>query len=91
MSLSEKAALTSLVAIGLVLNTIGCVFVMEAPGEEYNLGRMAFWQSLRSLRSNANPNLSLWTFYIAIAPLSNRCVLFPQSHKVVRQGCGENS
>jgi hypothetical protein len=61
---------TSLVAIGLILNTIGFVFVMEAPGEEYNLGRLAFWQTLRSLRSNANPNLSLWTFYIAIALLS---------------------
>jgi len=36
-----------LVTIGLILNTIGFVFIMEAPGEEYNLGRLAFWQTMR--------------------------------------------
>jgi hypothetical protein len=61
---------TWLVAIGLILNTIGFVFVMEAPGEEYNLGRMAFWQAMRSWRSNANPNLSMITFYISALLLS---------------------
>src|SRR6266540_1545090 len=61
---------TSLVAIGLVLNTVGFVFVMEAPGDEYNLGKMAFWQTMRSWQSNANPNLSIMTFYISIFLLS---------------------
>lgn len=61
---------TSLVAVGLLLNTVGFVFVMEAPGDEYKLGKMAFWQTLRSWQSNANPDLSILTFYVSISLLS---------------------
>jgi hypothetical protein len=61
---------TFLVTLGLLSNTIGFVLIMEAPGDEYNLGKLAFWQTMRSWRSNANPNLSLVTFYISTVLLS---------------------
>jgi hypothetical protein len=57
---------TFLVAAGVILNTIGFVLVMEAPGEEYGAGRTVFWQTLRSWQSNKNPDLSMTSFHIAI-------------------------
>lgn len=46
------------------LNTIGYVLIMEAPGDEYAAAQNVFWQTLKSWRSNANPELSTITFYI---------------------------
>lgn len=57
------------VTIGALLNTIGYVFVMEAPGDEYTAVKQPFWQFMRSLRSNANPELATVTFYLASALL----------------------
>jgi len=52
------------VTIGALLNTIGYVFVMEAPGDEYAAVELPFWQAMRALRSNANPALATVTFYV---------------------------
>lgn len=60
---------TALVLAGTLLNTIGYVFVMEAPGEEYAAAKSPLWRTLVSWRSNANPELATVTFYIAIAAL----------------------
>lgn len=60
---------TYLVMLGAFLNTIGYVFVMEAPGDEYAIAKTTFWETMRSWRSNANPELATITFYIAIALL----------------------
>ena len=53
---------TWLVTIGAFLNTIGYVFVMEGPGEEYAASKSAFWQTVQSWKSNENPQLSTVTF-----------------------------
>lgn len=58
-----------LVALGAFLNTIGYVFVMEAPGDEYSIAKTAFWETMRSWRSNANPELATITFYITFVLL----------------------
>ncbi|MBI4428877.1 MAG: hypothetical protein HY562_07135 [Ignavibacteriales bacterium] len=52
------------VVFGALLNTIGYVLVMESPGREYAAAGTAFWQLLRSWRSNLNPELATITFYI---------------------------
>jgi hypothetical protein len=57
------------VLVGTLLNTIGYVLVMEAPGEEYAAAKSRFWQTLVSWRSNANPELATITFYIAASLL----------------------
>jgi hypothetical protein len=62
---------TYLVMLGAFLNTIGYVLVMEAPGDEYAIAKTAFWETMRSWRSNANPELATITFYIAIVLLFN--------------------
>ncbi|MEX1137772.1 MAG: hypothetical protein WEF53_00330 [Bacteroidota bacterium] len=51
------------VSIGAFLNTVGYVFVMEAPGDEYSAAQTAFWQTMKSWRSNINPDLATVTFY----------------------------
>jgi hypothetical protein len=56
---------TYLVFLGALLNTIGYVLVMEAPGEEYSAARTAFWHWAESLRSNENPHLATITFYVS--------------------------
>jgi membrane protein insertase Oxa1/YidC/SpoIIIJ len=43
---------------------------MEAPGDEYSSAKGWFWQFLKSLRSNLNPILSEYTFYVAFAALT---------------------
>lgn len=58
-----------LVLVGTLLNTVGYLFVMEAPGEEYSAAKSRFWQILVSWRSNTNPELAAVTFYITIALL----------------------
>ncbi len=49
----------------------GFVFVMEAAAKEWVSSGVAgtFWNSLRNLRSNLNPALSMWTFYITFPVL----------------------
>jgi hypothetical protein len=39
-------------------------FVMEAPGDEYPAAQPAFCQTMKSWRSNLNPELATTTFYI---------------------------
>src|SRR5574337_204440 len=60
---------TYLVMLGAFLNTIGYVLVMEAPGDEYAIAKTTFWETMRSWRSNSNPELATITFYIAFALL----------------------
>ena len=55
---------TWLVTLGAVLNTVGYVFVMEGPSEEYAASKTVFWQTLQSWRSNENPELATITFYV---------------------------
>src|SRR3972149_4050386 len=58
------------VSLGALLNTIGYVLVMEAPGDEYTVAKTAFWQIMHSLRSNNNPELATVTFYTAAIMLA---------------------
>jgi hypothetical protein len=58
-------AVAALVCIGTLLNTVGYVLVMEAPGGEYRVASHPFWQTMVSLRSNMNPDLATATFYSA--------------------------
>lgn len=60
---------TYLVMAGALLNTIGYVFVMEAPGEEYAAAKTVFWQIMHSWRSNENPELAIITFYLTFLML----------------------
>jgi hypothetical protein len=60
---------TLLVTFGALLNTIGYVFVMEAPGGEYSASHSWFWMTLVSMRSNVNPELSAFSFYISFSLL----------------------
>lgn len=60
---------TWLVSIGALLNTLGYVLVMEGPGDEYAAAKSAFWQTMVSWRSNANPPLSALTFYVSFGAL----------------------
>lgn len=62
-------AATVWTTVGAVLNTTGYVFVMEGPGAEYSVSGTAFWQVMHGLRSNQNPELAVWTFYIAFGVL----------------------
>ncbi len=55
------------VICGALLNMIGYVFVMEAPGDEY--GTVPLLSALRSLRSNENQGLSVWTFVVSFSLL----------------------
>jgi len=57
------------VVIAALLNSIGFVVVMEAPGSEYAAAQQSFWQLAVSRRSNANPALATVTFYWAIGAL----------------------
>jgi hypothetical protein len=67
---NRKYVLSSaFVALGTFLNVVGFVLVMESPGEEYSAARTAFWQTLKSWRSNANPELSTISFYLSFALL----------------------
>ena len=59
-----------LVLLGSFLNMVGYVFVMEGPGNEYEVAQTAFWQTLHSWRSNKNPELSVITFYVSFSMLT---------------------
>ncbi|MCX6909230.1 MAG: hypothetical protein NTY01_14480 [Verrucomicrobia bacterium] len=67
---------TMLLALAAASNTIGFTLVMEAPGHEYAHMKTAFWQAMRSLRSNANPDLAIWTFYVCFAAMVALVVVF---------------
>ena len=49
-----------------IVQYLGFVFVMEAAATDWVKSGVAgkFWLSLKGLRSNLNPSLSMWTFYI---------------------------
>jgi len=66
---------TVLAGAGALLNTVGFSIIMEAPGDEYAVVKTAFWQAMRACRSNLNPTLSTYTFYIAFAMLGGILVL----------------
>lgn len=72
---SSFRAATWLVTVGAALNTIGYVFVMEGPGDEYAAVQTAFWQTMRSWGSNGNPQLVTVTFYVSFALLVGLVVL----------------
>jgi hypothetical protein len=55
---------------GAVLNTLGYVLVMEAPGDEYAAATTVFWRTVVSWRSNANPGLATGTFYLTVGLLA---------------------
>ncbi|HYU79522.1 MAG TPA: hypothetical protein VEK56_11090 [Vicinamibacterales bacterium] len=82
---SPDRAAMSLVLIGALLNMLGYVLVMEAPGDEYAVSHSLFWQTLVGWRSNTNRPLAVVSFSIAIAALAALavwvCVLsLRQSH-----------
>ena len=69
--INKTSRLTTIwVSVGALLNTIGYVLVMEAPGDEYRAAQTLFWQAMKSLRSNANPELATVTFYLAFLLLA---------------------
>ncbi len=55
-----------LLVISAFLQYFGFVFIMEAAPEEWvSAGKAgSLWLFLRGFRSNLNPSLSMWTFYI---------------------------
>ena len=66
---------TTATAIGVLLNVVGYVFVMEAPGAEYPAAASPFWQTMVSWRSNRNPALATATFYVAIGLLTALAII----------------
>lgn len=58
-----------IITFGAFLNFLGYVLVMEAPGDEYAAAKQPFWQTMKSLRSNLNPELSTVVFYITFVLL----------------------
>jgi len=69
---TARTVFLSLLTIAVILYVLGYTFVMEAMPSEWLGQGPALWQSLRSLRSNANPALSVTTFYICF-PLLLTC------------------
>ncbi len=61
---SSYRMVSGLVLAGSLLNLLGYVLVMEAPGEEYAVAKSRFWEEAVSWRSNANPALATLTFYV---------------------------
>ena len=57
------------VICGALLNMIGYVLVMEAPGAEYDVAGNAFWKMMRSCCSRENPELATITFYATFLTL----------------------
>ena len=76
-----------LVGLGALLNTLGFVLVMEAPGAEYEAAKTAFWRTMVSWRSNENPALATITFYVAAAFLAVLAIAaIIASARLFRQG-----
>jgi hypothetical protein len=57
------------VICGALLNMIGYVLVMGAPGAEYGDARNTFWIMMRSCCSRENPDLAAITFYATFLTL----------------------
>ena len=67
---------STLLAVAAALNTIGFTLVMEGPGEEYAHAKCAIWKTRESLKSNHNPELAIWTFYVCFAALVALVIAF---------------
>jgi hypothetical protein len=65
----DSRLIATIVGIAAWLNLFGYVFVMEGPGKEYASASHPFWTTLHGWRSNLNPGLSTWTFWMAFATL----------------------
>ncbi len=63
---SARKLFTWLLATAAGLQYFGFIFIMEAAPKDWVTAGKAgtFWLFLRNLRSNLNPSLSMWTFYI---------------------------
>lgn len=66
----------TLVTLAAGFNSIGYTLVMEAPGDEYAHFKTAFWQTMRSFRSNVNHELAIWSFYVCFAALVALVIAF---------------
>jgi hypothetical protein len=84
-----QARATTLLTLAAVSNTIGYTLVMEGPGKEYAHAKCAFWRVMESLKSNANPELTIWTFYICFAVMVVLVVAF-MLHARRSQAAGES-
>ena len=60
---------SALLTLAAGLNTIGYTLVMEGPGEEYAHAKCGFWRTMESLKSNHNPELAIWTFYVCFTAM----------------------
>ncbi len=62
----SRKIFTWLLSTAAFLQYFGFIFIMESAPEAWvNAGHAGnFWMFLKSLRSNLNPSLSMWTFYI---------------------------
>jgi hypothetical protein len=61
---------TLLLGLAALIHFLGFTLVMEAPSPEWMKEiNQPFWASLRALRSNLNPHLSMITFYITFPAL----------------------
>jgi len=58
-----------IISAGALLNMLGYILVMEAPGDEYAASQQSFWILMKSWRSNINPLLSTVVFYVTFAIL----------------------
>ena len=58
-----------IISAGALLNMLGYILVMEAPGDEYAASQQSFWILMKSWRSNINPLLSTIVFYVTFAIL----------------------
>ncbi|NOZ57737.1 MAG: hypothetical protein GXO73_13220 [Calditrichaeota bacterium] len=58
------ALFLALLSGALLLQFFGYTFVMEAAPDEWPVGQTGFWVALRGMRSNANPDLAMVTFYV---------------------------
>lgn len=61
---------TTWVGLGAVLQAIGYVLIMEAPGSEHPAADSWFWRLMKSWRSDENPGLATVTFYLSMLMLA---------------------
>jgi hypothetical protein len=66
---AARRAVCLRVALGALLNLLGYVLVMEAPGSEYAAWATGPLQALKALRSNLNPGLAVLCFYFCFGAL----------------------
>jgi hypothetical protein len=74
---TAQSRTSTLLAVAAALNTIGYTLVMEGPDVEgYGHAKCAFWHTLRSLKSNANHDLAIWTFYVCFTAMVALVIVF---------------